>query len=634
MPLSRSLLARCSSLLLVLLCVGCAGVKVSSVSTRDYVTQRRGDVLTTGRLSAAADEAIAVLGLEMNGCRKAQPACIDDVRRNDGLDDERRLATLSELWLLRALTLERSSPSDAAQRDAMFDAYLQSARYAYAYLFFTARPPSARAFEDRQSQVRDYYNFAVQQSTNVLFERYRDTARIVDNTGYIQVGDWHLRAVMDDLRLRGGEIQPKELIPASTLTFQGLRSMYRRDGFGAELVAVMAASVNERLTFESAYSETPFPALTVILTFRGNTLQEVLETHRATLTVYDPYRRYEVPLGGVSVPLAANFTSGYGLWLARSGFATQALRNALGSEDSLDAPHIYLLQPYDPKRRIVVMLHGLASSPEAWINLANEVLGDEVLRRNYQIWQVYYPTNAPIPHNNAEIRKALRQTLNHFDPDRAAQASQDMVIIGHSMGGVLSRLMVSSSGNLLWDALQEKHRLSPDQLAQAQADFGDMMRFEPFNGISRAVFIAAPHRGTEFAENRLARWVSNLITLPATVLRKFSQLTQSPDGAQAPSSEPLYLPTGIDNLSQSDPFITLSASMPISPAVRYHSIIANNTPRLPLTESSDGLVPYRSAHLEGAASELVIPYSHSVQETPKAILEIRRILHQHVGQTP
>ncbi|WP_419204518.1 hypothetical protein [Bordetella trematum] len=119
----------------MLLCVGCAGVKVSSVSTRDYVTQRRGDVLATGRLSAAADEAIAVLGLEMNGCRKARPACIDDVRRNDGLDDERRLATLSELWLLRALTLERSSPSDAAQRDAMFDAYLQSARYAYAYLF-------------------------------------------------------------------------------------------------------------------------------------------------------------------------------------------------------------------------------------------------------------------------------------------------------------------------------------------------------------------------------------------------------------------------------------------------------------------------------------------------------------------
>ena len=102
-------------------------------------------------------------------------------------------------------------------------------------------------------------------------------------------------------------------------------------------------------------------------------------------------------LGGISVPLAANFTSGYGLWLARSGFATQALRNAIGTSDGLAEPHIYLLQPYDPDRRIIVMLHGSASSPEAWINTANEVLGDEVLRRGYQIWQVYYPTNAPCP---------------------------------------------------------------------------------------------------------------------------------------------------------------------------------------------------------------------------------------------
>jgi hypothetical protein len=39
-------------------------------------------------------------------------------------------------------------------------------------------------------------------------------------------------------------------------------------------------------------------------------------------------------------------------------------------------------------------------------------------------------------------------------------------------------------------------------------------------------------------------------------------------------------------------------------------------------------VPYQSSHLPGATSELVIPFSHSVQETPEAILEIRRILRE------
>jgi hypothetical protein len=72
--------------------------------------------------------------------------------------------------------------------------------------------------------------------------------------------------------------------------------------------------------------------------------------------------------------------------------------------------------------------------------------------------------------------------------------------------------------------------------------------------------------------------------------------------------------------------------MPISPAVRYHSIIANNTPGVPLADSDDGLVPYRSAHLDGAESEKIIPFSHSVQETPQAILELRRILRLQLEQ--
>ena len=54
-----------------------------------------------------------------------------------------------------------------------------------------------------------------------------------------------------------------------------------------------------------------------------------------------------------------------------------------------------------------------------------------------------------------------------------------MVVIGHSMGGILSRLMVSSSGDVLWKALQEYRSFTPEEMAEAEAEFGDMMRFEP-----------------------------------------------------------------------------------------------------------------------------------------------------------
>lgn len=97
---------------------------------------------------------------------------------------------------------------------------------------------------------------------------------------------------------------------------------------------------------------------------------------------------------------------------------------------------------------------------------------------------------------------------------------------------------------------------------------------------------------------------------------------------------PTYLPNGVDNLRDSDPFIRAAAELPISASVRYHSIVANHTPDRALVDSDDGLVPYRSAHLAGAQSELVIPFSHSVQETPEAILEVRRILREHQRAIP
>jgi pimeloyl-ACP methyl ester carboxylesterase len=214
-------------------------------------------------------------------------------------------------------------------------------------------------------------------------------------------------------------------------------------------------------------------------------------------------------LRGQRAPLAANFTAGYGVWLARANFNRQSLRSLLGREGGIDRPHVYLMQPYDPNRRIIVMLHGLASSPEAWVELANEILGDEALRQHYQIWQVYYPTNMPVALNHAMIRRALGDTLTHFDPSGQAPASSDLVLVGHSMGGVIARLMVSSTDQSLVQAADHS-RLTPQQIRRIDP----MLRFEPFPNVSSAIFIAAPHRGTSVAGGRLGRWMAGFIRFP------------------------------------------------------------------------------------------------------------------------
>ncbi|MGO4393008.1 esterase/lipase family protein [Variovorax sp. M-6] len=616
-----------------LLC-GCAVVSVSSVSPSGYLAERRSDALTTGRLSLSAREVLRIVGIA--DCRAEPAACREQLAQAPGITEEQRLSTLSELWLEAALAAGSAAAQQpqllpAAQPDAELDAWIETARHAWAYLFFTDRRPGDRAFEERQTQVRDYYNYAVQQAMDRLFRNYA-SGRTGTHTWWNDVIGWRLSVTFETSEPGRETRQPEELVAATSLRFTGLRNTYQRDGFGAALVAVLPEA--EASAKPAPFVENRYPAITALIRFEGKSLQEVMNTRKVELALYDPYERTQATLAGQTVPLTANFTAGYGLWLARSGFSTEALSSLFGLSDGIVRPRIQLMQPYDPKRHIVVMLHGLASSPEAWVNVANEVMGDDTLRRHYQIWQVYYPTNAPLALNLHNIRQALDATLTHYDSQGTALASKDLVLVGHSMGGVLARLLASDSGDKMWETLPPdvRSRRAYDKAFRSEMD--DYLEFHPQPKVSRAIFIAAPHRGTSFAENRLARYAANLVTLPVAMLDEVGDLTRMAARLRPPESgkPPLRIPNSIDNLSDRNPFVRLSSTLPINPAVRYHSIIGRESAEGDLLDSTDGVVPYTSSHLAGAQSERVIVSWHSVQENPQAILEIRRILREHLDE--
>lgn len=638
-------------LLTLALLSGCAMVKVQSRGSGDYVMQTRGDILSTGRLSEAAGELLQVAGIEPKACLAEVASCSRQLDAIAELGAERRLAAQAELWSARAIAASKHRPMD----DEAISAWLEAARRAYAYLFFSERSPGERAFENRQTQVRDYYNYAVQQVTQTMYERWRGQtdASTALGSDVLTIGPWRLSTRMESYRLPGDATRPVAVTPATSLRFDGVRSSYRRDGFGAELVAeVSAASVGDPVSAsaESAdgtaparrrdhdervdFSEMPYTPATVLMQFQGQTLEQVLRGNEVWIVPYDPYRQDAIELHGQRVPLAADFTAAYGLWLANAGFAKQSLRSMLGRADGLDRPHLYLMQPYDPQRRIILMMHGLASSPEAWVNLANEIIGDEALREHYQIWQVYYPTNMPIAWNRKQIQDLIEQTLRHFDPSGQAPASSQMVLIGHSMGGVIGRLLVSSSGDALWDSLTADRKLDGERGRRVRERLQPLLRFEPLPQVDRAIFIAAPQRGTAMAGSRLGRLLGRLVRLPVTLLERFGDVLQDLAGAdEGGKPGKLIVPNSIDNLRETDPFVRAAAELPISPKVRYNTLIARRDPQVPLAQSDDGLVPYASAHMAGAESEKVITSWHSVQETPQAILEIRRILHAEVAAT-
>ena len=271
----------------------------------------------------------------------------------------------------------RLAVADAAARD---DAWLEAARYAYAYLFYSGRSPSDRAFEDRQTQVRDYYNYAAEKAAVVLFVRARAAALAgEDYTKPLTVGSWSLASNYQQLNLKS---IPAQLVPAGTVSFVGLRSTYRRDGFGAELVMVMDppklvapviapegpkaeapqededdARRGRRHRHDDSvpeFSEMSSINVTALLRFEGSNLDDVMRTRRVELDAYSPEATERITLHGEQVPLAGNFTAAYGLWLAQSGFARQSLRTLFGMSEGMvlaasDAdgktPGLFILSP-------------------------------------------------------------------------------------------------------------------------------------------------------------------------------------------------------------------------------------------------------------------------------------------------
>ena len=671
----RLWLCACALMVMALL-NGCAVVSVNQKRANVADFALRSDVLDSRRLSADASANLAIAGVTLENCRREPEPCSAQLRQ--ALPVEAWLATIAEIRTLRMQAAAQPKAMQAAPEVAAHEA-IDVARWAYAYLFMTPRTPEQRVFESRQGRVLSLYNHAVEVAAQSLFEVARLRGQPV--TEISKIHNLDLRMAVHGFE-QTDAVMPVELLASNTLGFDNLRTIFRRDGFGSSLVAVFPRSTEagersistavatapaqaevvdavedvdatgkEETTQlvnsatlaalpmrDPPYRDTRFLSVTSTLGFAGDSLEQVLATEDVQLDVYNPHRFDRKTIAGRTVPLAANFSAAYGVWLARAQLARLSLSSLLRprQERPFD-PRVYLGQPYDPDKRVVILVHGLASSPEAWVNLANEVLGEEELRQEYQLWQVFYPTNLGILASRARIDEALRMTFAHFDPEGNDRASRDAVLVGHSMGGVISRLLVSDSGSQVLERSMQS--LPPEQakvLAQ-EARVQELTVFSPLPNVGRAVFLAAPHRGADLSDAWPLRLVRRAIRLPFDVLNDSADLFRR-NAVDAQSLEQVGFrngrpSTGPDDLSPGSLFMRATADLPIVPGLPYHTIVGVRDPLVPLASSSDGAVRYASAHLPGAASEkAIIPAGHSVQETPGAILELRRILRLDMGK--
>jgi triacylglycerol esterase/lipase EstA (alpha/beta hydrolase family) len=256
--------------------------------------------------------------------------------------------------------------------------------------------------------------------------------------------------------------------------------------------------------------------------------------------------------------------------------------------------------------------------------MLNRFWSDPVVRRNYQVWVFNYPSGYPVPYSAVLLRRQLN-TL-----DKAFPNHRPIVLVGHSMGGILSQLMITDSrGDKVWryffGTLPSQTRLS----SESKALLREALIFKPQRDVGRVIFISTPHRGSMIAQGPIGRIASSMIRKSAEFVRLGPEILQASVVQEDPGVMKLKrMPNSIDTLSPNDPFVKIVNTLPLAKSVPYHSIIGDRG-RGDTPNSSDGVVSYWSSHVGGAKSEKIVPSDHGANQNPEGIAEVIRILKEH-----
>jgi pimeloyl-ACP methyl ester carboxylesterase len=289
-----------------------------------------------------------------------------------------------------------------------------------------------------------------------------------------------------------------------------------------------------------------------------------------------------------------------------------------------------LLSPYERGQVPVVFVHGLWSNPCSWSRMIEALEADPAIKDRFQFWTFGYSTGDPIPYSAHLFRTALDDARQRLDPSKADPAFDRMVVVGHSMGGLLSRMVAVEPGERLWHLLSDR----PMSELKGQADDCQLLRdciaYGAERGVRRVVYIATPHRGSRVDRGSIQRVGTRLIRLPDPLRAAHRRLI-----AQNPPDffHEFFrkgMPTSIDELEIGSPILTGLAALEHPAAVKVHSIIAVRREGLN-GRRTDGLVTFESAHLDGVVSEKIVSAGHLCQDNADVIGEVRRILAEHLA---
>ena len=609
--------------LVVLLFAGCSGpYSAKSRSMVKIFEHHNQSVLNSSNLSWKTEQQLRLLFLDKQ--YKKTPLDVIDKLYKDAYatHDKELMRTAAELSLLNARKTYKKDIATAR------NLYVNAAELSYDYLFTGDSFAPENVLAPSYRFMTEIYNRSVSRLIGI---RRKHEAPWPDSLSDI-IGD---RSYELAIRKEGPFLWDPtvfdELTPANQLRIKGLRNEYIERGLGVRLVGLVKnPKEHPQLGSKLPPQGVTFP-VTAVLSFEKREIINGKPDRKANLEFYDTMQTTSALIEGHQVPLEADYSTPLGLMLAKMESKGGGLIGMLDSDEYADFAGIYMLEPLSLKKTPVLMVHGLLSSPATWVEMFNDLRGQKEIRENYQFWFFKYPTGLPVVYSSSILRKQLREVYSEYDPQGQNPYFNNLIVVGHSMGGLLSRTMMQDSKDIYWDTIF-KNPIDTVPVSDKDKEFlKEMLFFEQNPAIKRVVFISTPHRGSDWADKWFTRIGAGLIDLPGTIKGASGDLMSIGQEELVIDKKELtkHAPNALDNLSPSSIFTKATNKIPLADDVPYHTIYGIRKGK-PGKGSSDGIVPYWSSHLDITQSEVPVPSGHSAHRHPIAIAEVKRILVMHL----
>ncbi|MBC2734344.1 MAG: hypothetical protein HF981_08305 [Desulfobacteraceae bacterium] len=598
---------------------GCATpVGVNKVSPRESYQDTYANPLNAGVLSDPSKYVLDRYDLLEKFDK--EPASVIAVLHEKALYDDRGdiLYTLAECSYLYGSQLA-DSYQEKEQKLAP-DYFLLSVLYS---VYFVKRERSSQRlniFDRRARAAVDIYNFGMWQGFAT-----GDTEGLVLEAGARKLPVGSISISLDTSQFPWKLEEFGKFLPADQYAVRGVSVRNRTSGVGLPLIAV-------RKDADKRVSGGQTVPVTAILRIQGGVAALSAGTARAALELYSTQDTSTANMNdGIAIPLESDLTTPMAYTLEGSELFDLGLMSFLGREPNKIPDGLYMTAPYRSGKIPVVFVHGTASNPVWWVKMFNTLRFDPLIREKYQFWYFVYTSNKIVASSAAELRDALRDKVANLDPQEKDPALQQMVVVGHSQGGLLTKFTAVDTGDILVRALTGKNLDALEMPEESKDRVRHLLVLKPLSFVKKVIFLSTPHRGSFQSKGwsrNLLRW---LVTLPVTIVQNSMEYYDymTDDVKKIMGGKKTFF-TSADGMSPDNPMLKALAEIPLAPGVQGHSIIAVQTDGDPKL-GNDGVVEYSSAHLDGMASEFIVKSDHSSQLNPLAIDEVRRILVENLA---